>query len=98
MNRAETIAALKEAEAELRAQGLTRVALFGSAARNEARSDSDVDLLIDFDRDSNFSLLDLMRVKQLLEDRLGRKVDFAFESKMRPRIKSRVLGESIPVF
>jgi uncharacterized protein len=98
MARDEAIALLKAQESELRARGLTHVALFGSMARNEAGPDSDIDLLVDFDRNSKFSLLDLIDIQYFLEDRFGRKVDFAFERKMRPRMKARVLGESIAVF
>jgi len=98
MRRDEAVAALKSYEADLRARGLTHVALFGSTARDEAGPDSDIDLLVDFDRTSKFSLLDLIDVQYFLEDHLGRKVDFAFESKMRPRMKTRVLSEAITVF
>jgi uncharacterized protein len=45
-----------------------RVRLFGSVARGDDRPDSDIDLLVDFDRDS--SLFDLMRMTRELEELL----------------------------
>jgi len=98
MTRDEAIAALKAQEPELRARGLTHVALFGSTARNEAGADSDIDLLIDYDRTSKFSLFDLMDVVDHLKDVLGCPVEVAFERKLRPRVRERVLRDAIPVF
>lgn len=49
MDRSAILARLKEHEAELRRRGVARVALFGSAARGEARPDSDIDLMVDVD-------------------------------------------------
>lgn len=52
---------------------LKQAAVFGSFARNENRQDSDVDLIVDFI--DTYDLLDLIGLKQELEDALGRKVD-----------------------
>jgi predicted nucleotidyltransferase len=58
MKRDEVIATLRAHEPELRAAGVVRLSLFGSAARDEARADSDIDLLAAFD-DRPLSLLDV---------------------------------------
>jgi uncharacterized protein len=49
MKRDEIVKTLKEREADLRAQGVTHAALFGSVARDEQRPDSDIDILVDLD-------------------------------------------------
>ena len=49
MNRAEVIARLKAAEPALRARGVAALYLYGSYARDEARPDSDIDVLVEFD-------------------------------------------------
>ncbi len=58
MQRNEVLAVLKAHEAELRARGVARVALFGSLARGEARPDSDVDLVVEIDPSSRIDLYD----------------------------------------
>jgi predicted nucleotidyltransferase len=68
---------LRENRAEIRriaaSHGAINIRVFGSAARGEDRADSDIDLLVDLERGR--SLLDLIAVKQDLEDLLGRTVD-----------------------
>ncbi len=49
MKRDDVLAKLKEAEAELKARGVTHAALFGSVARGEERSDSDIDIMVEID-------------------------------------------------
>ncbi|MDK9720515.1 MAG: nucleotidyltransferase family protein [Rhodospirillales bacterium] len=54
---------------------IARLALFGSRARKDARADSDVDLLVDFGPGVDWSLLDLVRLKEEFEALLGCPVD-----------------------
>lgn len=51
--------------------GVTRMSLFGSRARGDNREDSDVDLMIDVQQGRKFSLLDLIGVEHVVEDRIG---------------------------
>ncbi len=55
MDRNRIIAVLSEHADEIRARGVTRLALFGSAVRGEARPGSDIDLLIEVDRERRFT-------------------------------------------
>lgn len=57
----------------LRKYGVKRASIFGSVVRGELREDSDIDILVEIDRD--ISLLDFVALKIELEDVLGRKVD-----------------------
>ncbi len=50
-------------------------ALFGSAAREELVPDSDIDVLVDFEPRSNYSLLDLVDMQEELQELFGRRVD-----------------------
>jgi uncharacterized protein len=60
MTRDEIIATLKAREAEFRAKGVVRLALFGSRVRGDHRPDSDLDLIVDIDPTlAKFSLLNL---------------------------------------
>lgn len=67
--------------------------LFGSLTRGQARLDSDVDLLVKLDSGRN--LLDLIAIKQDLEDLLGCVVDVVTEAALSPYIREEVLKEMI---
>lgn len=91
-------AELKALEKPLRERGLAALALFGSTARGTARADSDVDVLIDVAPDVRFSLVDLVSVKDFLEDRLGRTVDVVTREGLDPAIRDRVIREARAIF
>ena len=96
MNRSEALRILKAHLAEFRAMGVASLALFGSVARDEARSDSDVDLLVEFYRP--VGLFDFFRVQHRLESVLGvRRVDLVERGQEHPRLRERILGEAINV-
>ena len=80
------------------AGGLTSLALFGSVVRSTARPDSDIDVLVDIAPDAQFSLIDLVAVKDFLEDQLGRRVDVVTRGGLEPAISNRVLREAEAVF
>lgn len=84
---------LVAAEAELRALGVARLALFGSVIRNEAGPDSDVDVLVEFcpGTKSYAHFLDLC---DLLEARLGRRVELVTTEALSPFIGPRILAEA----
>jgi hypothetical protein len=91
----DTLAAL---EKPLRERGITSLALFGSVVHGDARPDSDVDVLIDIDPAARFSLVDLVSVKNFLEERVGREVDMVTRQGIDPAIKERVAREAERVF
>jgi uncharacterized protein len=94
----EVVAELAALEKPLRQRGLTSLALFGSVVRSTARPDSDIDVLVDVAPDAQFSLIDLVAVKDFLEDQLGRRVDVVTRGGLEPAIRDRVLREAQPVF
>ena len=94
----DVVAELAALEKPLRQRGLTSIALFGSVVRGAARPDSDIDLLVDVTPDAQFSLIDLVAVKDFLEDQLGRKVDVVTRAGLEPAIRDRVLREAEAVF
>jgi uncharacterized protein len=89
---------LRRHEAELRARGVRRLALFGSTARGDLGPESDVDLLIEVDAASRFGLFAFLDLKNDLAGLLGRPVDLAFPDAMRPRLRAAVLRDAIEVF
>lgn len=83
---------------ELKKRGVTYAALFGSVLHGDTHSDSDVDILIDTDSETSFSLLDLVGVKLLLENKLKRSVDLVTREGIDPQIKAGVFAQAERVF
>ena len=75
--------------------GARNVRVFGSVARGEDDDKSDIDLLVEFE--SGRSLLDHAGLWLELQDLLGCKVDVVSERGIKPRIRERVLRESVPL-
>lgn len=75
--------------------GVVRIRLFGSAARDEETTDSDLDFLVAFE--PGRSLLDLIGFKQALEDLLGKKVDVVSEKGISPYLQNHIMKGSVPL-
>jgi predicted nucleotidyltransferase len=73
--------------------GGKNVRLFGSIARGTATESSDVDILLEMERGR--SLLDLVAIKQELEDLLGNQVHLVTESSLSPYLRDEVLKEAV---
>jgi len=93
--RASVIEQIKAHKAQLREYGVSSLSLFGSVARDEAKSDSDVDLLVTFKdtvtSDSFFGL------KFFLEDLLGRRIDLVTSGALREPIRQAIEPELLRV-
>ena len=68
-------------------QPVLKAWLFGSYSRGEQREDSDVDLLVKFDRSRPIGLFAYVRMRRELEERLGRKIDLVEEGTLRPAVQ-----------
>lgn len=97
MDRETVIRTLRAHEAELRAEGISHVYLFGSVARGEADEKSDVDLFHDYDSD-RFGFLQFMRIRELAPEIVGQPVDIMPRNGIHPLIKDEVIAEAIRVF
>ena len=75
--------------------GVEQLALFGSAARDELREDSDVDVLVEFTGVSTYE--GYFGLKDYLEALLGRTVDLVTESGLKPRARRHVERDLIRV-
>jgi predicted nucleotidyltransferase len=75
--------------------GARDVRVFGSRARGQAHRDSDLDLLITLEKGK--SLLDIVAIKQDIEDLLGYKVDVVTEAAISPYMRDRILEEAVPL-
>jgi predicted nucleotidyltransferase len=94
--RSRLVEAHREEILELAARhGASDVRVFGSLARGEGAEGSDLDLLVTLEEKR--SLLDIVGLKQDLEDLLHRPVDVVTEPALSPYIRSRVLAEAMPL-
>ncbi len=82
---------LHKIEPICRANGITRLLLFGSLARGEATSSSDVDLIADLPQDA--TLLDLVRIEREFSTALGMDVDLLTQDSISPYIRERILDD-----
>lgn len=97
MDKETVIRTLRAHEAELRAEGISHVYLFGSVARGEADDRSDVDLFYDYDPD-RFGFLQFMKIRDLAPEIIGRPVDIMPRDGIRTRIRPDVEKAAIKVF
>lgn len=95
MDRDDILAILRANRNELDRLGVESLRLFGSVARGEASSDSDVDLLVGFRSTPTFS--GFMKLRIFLEDLLGVKVDLITESGLRDRLRPSIERDAIRV-
>ena len=98
MDRAEVISKLREHESELKAAGIVRLSVFGSVARGENASQSDIDLLADFDKSRRYTLLTMGKLESHLSDLLGTKVDLASPDWLDEPVKRQALREAVVAF
>ena len=74
-----------------RANDAAMVGVFGSVARGEDTSASDIDIMVKFSRRK--SLLDIVKIERELSTVLGKKVDLLTEAAISPYLRDRILGE-----
>ena len=74
---------------------ISALSVFGSVARDDARQDSDVDILVEFSQP--VGLFQFIELQQRLEALLGSNVDLGTPRSLKPRIKERVMQEAIRV-
>lgn len=77
-----------------RRYGVRQLSVFGSAARGEARPNSDIDLLVEFLPEAEPGLLDHAGLMLDLAELLGRKVDLVSQNGLKPLIRESVIQES----
>lgn len=96
MRRAEVIAVLSGKRSEIAERfGVLSLSIFGSTARDEARPDSDIDVLVEFVGPVTFDAH--MGLLVYLEDLLGRKVDVVTASGLKPRLRPLIEQDLVRV-
>jgi len=83
----------EEVQQIARQHGVRNLRVFGSVARGEAGEGSDLDLLVEME--PGRTLLDLVAIKQDLEELLGCKVNVVTEAAVSPYLRESVLNEAV---
>ena len=79
----------KKISQRLKENKVKRASFFGSITREDFNESSDIDIVIEFE--GKKSLLDLVKLKYLLEDELGRKIDLITYNSINPLVKQHIL-------
>jgi uncharacterized protein len=98
MSREQIIATLRAHESQLRRRGVSHVALFGSAARGEAKPASDIDIMIELEPDAPIGLFEYVAITQYLGDLFPSRVDVANRSKLKPPVRPRAEQDAVYAF
>src|ERR1700730_5470811 len=98
MNREEIIARLRGNEATLRKRGVAHVALFGSRARGEQHSDSDTDIMIEFDPAARITVFDYAGLKDYIAGLFDGPVDVVNRDALKPYLKHPATADAIYAF
>lgn len=98
MTRDEALQILRRHEGELRQQGVTRAALFGSVARDEARPGSDIDVMVEFAPDAAISVWAYARLKDLIQGFFSQRVDVVSRNGLNRHIRPTVEREALYAF
>lgn len=93
MQRDDALQVLRAHHQELERFGVRSIAIFGSVARNEARPDSDVDVLVEFVAPVGF--FELVRLERHLADLFGRRVDLTTPGGLKRQLRDRILREAV---
>ncbi|MCK9630213.1 MAG: nucleotidyltransferase family protein [Methanoregula sp.] len=91
----DALSLLREHEPELKERfGVAKIGIFGSFARREERPESDVDVLVTFQKDKK-TFDNFMGLKFYLEDLFNRKVDLVTDAALKPLIRDPILQEVV---
>lgn len=98
MERDQIIGLLQSKRAALESLGISHLGLFGSRARGDHARDSDIDILLDVPARSRFSLLDLVRVEQLVSGLTGLRANAFMERSLDEAFRRTIAPDTIAVF
>lgn len=92
--RLQTLQLLEDNLDRIKGFGVRQLGIFGSVAREEDSENSDIDVLVDLEKETFDNYMGLLFY---LEDLFGKKVDLAIKNSLKPRIRDRILSETVYV-
>jgi len=76
--------------------GVTRMGIFGSVARKEQTFSSDIDMVVEIEKNRK-NIHSFLQIKRFLEKELAKKIDLGFEHSLKPFIRDKIKGQIIYV-
>jgi predicted nucleotidyltransferase len=98
MTRDEIITTIRKNAKAIKAEGVTRLAIFGSRVRGDNRPDSDLDVLVEVAPDASFSILNLIGVEHIIGDATGLPAQATMRRSLPPRFAERIADDILEVF
>jgi uncharacterized protein len=98
MNSLEVLDTLRRSERALRDRGVVHAALFGSVARGDSRSDSDIDIMIEIDPDIRMTVFDYMGLKDYIAALFDGPVDVVNRDGLKPYVSPAATADAIYAF
>jgi len=89
---------MAELQPHLKAEGVEHLAVFGSRSREDSKSESDIDILIEVDSNRKFSVLDLVGVEHVIQDATGLVANALMRRSLKASLKATAEREAIEVF
>ena len=89
---------LRNHESELRRLGVSHAAVFGSVARSEARTDSDIDVLVELDPDQPMGIFEYARLKIYVNEILDGAGDVVNRRTLKPLLRDGILHDAVYAF
>jgi hypothetical protein len=98
MDRQTVIRRLKSNKDRLQALGLKRLSVFGSTARGDSRTQSDVDLAVVLDEDAGIDLFRFAAISEQVSRMLDMPVDMVIEPARNARMQAMIERDRVRVF
>lgn len=97
LNRDQLTEKIKNNETLLNRYSVKAISVFGSIAREQAKSGSDIDLIVEFHSEAKIGLIEFVSLKNELADLLGMPVDLLTVDALHPALKENILQEAVHV-
>ncbi|WP_298242842.1 nucleotidyltransferase family protein [uncultured Bradyrhizobium sp.] len=98
MDSPDAIAILRQSEPALRERGVLHAALFGSVARGENHSGSDIDIMVEIDPDARITVFDYVELKEYISNLFDRPVDVVNRDALKSYVAPAATADAVYAF